>query len=170
VVVEAEPAVECELRYAQRDCQPSRSAIRGERDQYVEDLASGHWSLEDAVWQATDVLHLVMPGTWYACCVFDAVTHRFSHWCPSRAVRRELDEMASPTGRAPARVGPGLGPSRVRPIDQSLEVGETILDERAIVFFVWIGGISAIRAVGWWACRSGTTSLVLVLTAGGEPQ
>jgi len=70
----------CSLR-AGTPCKMHSTYAAGERDRYVEDLASGGWSLTDTLWRSTDVLHLVKPGTWYACCLFfDAATHRFLHW------------------------------------------------------------------------------------------
>jgi hypothetical protein len=70
----------CALRAGTR-CKMHSTYIRGERQRYVEDLATGQWSLQDAVWQSTDVLQFVTPGAWYSCCVFfEAETHRFLHW------------------------------------------------------------------------------------------
>jgi hypothetical protein len=65
IVSTDERLIVCSLRAGTR-CMMHSTYIRGERDQYVQDLASGHWFLTEAVWHSMDVLYLVMPGAWYS--------------------------------------------------------------------------------------------------------
>lgn len=86
----------CSLR-AGTPCKMHSTYATGDRDGYVAALATGDWSLVDHEWRSTDVLYILTPGTWYACCLFfDAETHRFLHWYinfqePVRASSQHID-------------------------------------------------------------------------------
>lgn len=52
----------------------------GRRKQYIEDLATGDWTLQDATWHSTNMLMFSPANAWYALCLFfDADDGEFLH-------------------------------------------------------------------------------------------
>lgn len=53
----------------------------GQRKQYIEDLATGDWTLQDAAWHSTNLLTLSPASAWYAVCLFfEAGSGEFLHY------------------------------------------------------------------------------------------
>jgi predicted RNA-binding protein associated with RNAse of E/G family len=53
----------------------------GRRKQYIEDLATGDWTLQDATWHSTNLLMLSKADAWYALCLFFAAgSGEFLHY------------------------------------------------------------------------------------------
>src|SRR5262245_11479567 len=53
----------------------------GQRKQYIEDLATGDWTLQDATWHSTNLLVLSPANSWYALCLFfEAGSGEFLHY------------------------------------------------------------------------------------------
>jgi predicted RNA-binding protein associated with RNAse of E/G family len=53
----------------------------GRRKQYIEDLATGDWTLQDATWHSTNMLMFSPANAWYAACMFfDAERGQFLHY------------------------------------------------------------------------------------------